>query len=117
MNSPIQVALIALGGVAVGSVLTFIANYILQRSSRSSQRKQWVLDKKAAEYGELLSTLAKSVECMAQNSIDFGMALPSLLTEEQQRLAYNNAASEARKTIEDRIFISKGIHDACVINL
>jgi hypothetical protein len=105
MNLPIEVALIALAGVALGSVLTFITNYILQRSNRSWQREQWLLDKRTEEYRELLSTLAANVERMARYSIDFGMSFPDK-KEEQKRVVFDRAASIGKAVIQDRLFVA-----------
>jgi len=53
---------------------------------------------------------------MARNSPDFGRAVAGLATPEQL-LAYDTAAGEARKTIHDRIFISKSMQDAGIRSL
>jgi hypothetical protein len=113
----VQVGLIAFSAVILSAIITWVGNVFLQRSMRSWQREQWLLDKKTAEYKELLTTLAASVESMAQNSPDFGVKLPSLLTDDQQRLAYDMAAGQARRTITDRIFIKKQVQAAVVVDL
>ena len=92
MPVELKVAVIAFSAVIVGAIITWTGNVFLQHSMRSWQREQWLLDKKTAEYKELLSTLATSVESMAQNSSDFGMKVPKLVTEDQQRLAFGEAA-------------------------
>jgi hypothetical protein len=129
MSSQFGLTLIAaFGGGVVASGLTSLVNFLIHRSNLSWQRElrlqdkseeqqQWILDKKTAECRELLSTLTQCGQCMGQNSIDFGPELPSLLTEEQKRLAYGKAASEGLKTIQDRIFISKRIQDEGVLTL
>jgi hypothetical protein len=117
MNPQVQVGLIAFSAVIISAFITWVGNVCLQRSVRSWQKDQWLLDKKTAEYKEMLSTLAASVESMAHNSPDFGMTLPSLLTDEQQRLAYDTAVGEARKTITDRIFIFKQVQAAAILDL
>lgn len=124
MSSQLELTLIAaLGAGLVASVLTSVVNYFIHRSNLSWQRKQrllereqWILDKKTAEYRELLSTLAGSVESMARNSPDFGMASAGSATDEQLD-AYEMAAGEGRKIIRDRIFISKSMEDADIRSL
>ncbi len=116
MNPQVLVGVIAFSAVILGAGITLIGNYLLQHSTHSWQREQWLLDKKTAEYKELLSTLAWSVESMAQNSLDFGENLSSV-TGEHHRLAYETAASEARRTINDRIFVTKQVEAAAVLDL
>ena len=121
MPIELRVALIAFSAVILSAIITWIGNVCLQRSSRSWQREQWLLDKKTAEYKELLSTLAESVERMAENSPDFGSKVSEILGDAQKdgrvRASYGEAAGEGRRTITDRIFITKQVQAAVVLDL
>jgi hypothetical protein len=106
MGPLIQLLLSALGG----AIVALVGNFILQNKTRSWQREQWLLDHKTAEYRELLSTLAQSVECMAQNSPHFGMALKGMAID-GQRDAYEQAAGRGKAIIRDRIFVAQLVAD------
>src|SRR5882724_8220281 len=93
---------LAILGTLIGVLVGFGANYIIQRQLRSWQRQQWVLESKQAEWKELIGTLCQSSRCMLDNS-PLGFEI-SVRTGEQDRRSYE-ADSEARKTIQDRIFI------------
>jgi len=97
MNSPVLAAFI---GVLIG----FAGNFLIQRQLRSWQREQWILDSKKAEWKELIGTLCQDTRFMLDNS-PLGFEV-SVRTVEQDRKNYE-ADSEARKTIQDRIFIAK----------
>ena len=109
MSPTIQWLLSALGG----AVIALVGNFALQGRLRTWQREQWLLDHKTAEYRELLSGLAESVQCMARNSPDFGMPVGS--HEDAQRDAYEQAASKGKAIILDRLFVAKLIADQRIL--
>jgi hypothetical protein len=80
-------ALVALGGVLVGS---YIAN--------RSQRHHWVLDSKRLEFKELFATLTRSYTAIVNG---YG---PGSHTGEDERRA-EELRLEARNTIQDRVII------------
>lgn len=88
-----------IAGVVVGA---FLGNILAVRS----QRKQWLMDNRRAEYRELLSTVYR-------NSMKMGVlvsaprAKPGLTVDEQSE--YDELNREAVQVIDDRLFIAREI--------
>lgn len=90
-------------GISVGAYFT-----------RAWQRKQWTLESKKTEYRELLSTLSRSVRCILNNSPGLWGGGPYVVTGEQEKNVME-ADTEARSTIEDRVFIHNAIENEKVL--
>ncbi|PYX33190.1 MAG: hypothetical protein DMG77_00790 [Acidobacteria bacterium] len=106
MSPQYKLALIGLLGVVIGSVLSIAGNFALNLFTHSRQHKQWVLDSKKAEWRELIGTLTRSARCFADALPVIGEYVPRVITGDQQRRIFE-ADSEARRAIQDRIFIAK----------
>lgn len=105
-------AVLTLVGTLLGVLIGFAGNFLIQRQLKSWEREQWILDSKKAEWKELIGTLCQSARCMLDNS-PLGLEV-SVRTGEQDRKNYE-ADSEARKTIQDRIFIAKQMQEEKII--
>jgi K+-sensing histidine kinase KdpD len=106
MNPQNKLALIGLLGVVIGSVLSIAGNFVLSYVTHSRERKQWIVDSKKAEWRELISTLTRSARCFADTLPVVGAYVPQVTTAEQKQRIFE-ADTEARRTIQDRIFIAK----------
>jgi len=106
MNPQYTPAIFGLVGVIVGLIGNMIAQFFLHRW----QRKQWILDCKKAEWRELIGTLVESERGIWENSPHFAYDFePSKEEAEEHGRRFSEADSKARRTIEDRIFISRYI--------
>jgi hypothetical protein len=81
-------------GSFLGTVVTLYVSWILRR-------KEWLRDGKKQEWRELISTLARNVHYILDNSPGHLIAVSG---EQQKGVLQANA--EARSVIEDRIFIA-----------
>ena len=100
MSSIIQPQVISfwLTTLGLGSLLGTVATLIVSSRQR---RKEWLRDSKKQEWRELISTLARSVHYILDNSPGHLIAVSG---EQQKGVLQANA--EARSVIEDRIFIA-----------
>jgi hypothetical protein len=95
----------------VGVVIGLAGNFLIQKQLKSWQRVQWILEAKQAEWRELIGTLCESARCLLNNSPHLGYAhVINVKTGDQERQSYE-ADSDARKTIQDRIFIAKRVQE------
>jgi hypothetical protein len=81
-------------GSFLGTAVTLYVSWILRR-------REWLRDSKKQEWRELISTLARSVHYILDNSPGY---LTAVGGEQQKGILQANA--EARSVIEDRIFIA-----------
>jgi hypothetical protein len=98
-----------IGGLGIGSV---IGGLVQQYFSAKQRHREWVKDNKKQEWRELIAALSQSVHRILQKTPDLrfeGMVAISGEQEKQLLEAYLEADLEARRIIEDRLFISSWV--------
>jgi hypothetical protein len=96
----------------------FVGNLISTWLTSRAQRKNWLRDNKKQEWRELIAVLSQSVHRILQNTEDFrfeGIVTISGEQEKEQAKHLLEADLEARRVIEDRIFISSRVQSENVL--
>jgi hypothetical protein len=99
-----------IGGLGIGSL---IGGLVQQHFSAKQRHREWVKDNRKQEWRELIAVLSQSVHRILQNTPDlrFDLTVEGIVAisgeQEKQLLEANLEADlEARRIIEDRLFIS-----------
>jgi len=108
--------ILAIIGTLVGVFVGFAGNYLIQRQLKSWQREQWVLEAKKAEWRELIGIL-----CQSKNRAELHISTGSdgegiTVREGEASRIVDEADAEAKRTIEDRIFISEKVKNAKILS-
>jgi hypothetical protein len=104
-----------IGGLGVGSL---IGGLVQQYFSAKQRHREWVKDNRKQEWRELIAVLSQSVHRILQNTPDLrfdGIVAIDGKQEEQLLEAYLEADLEARRIIEDRLFISSRVQSENVL--
>ena|SRR6266849_8305187 len=104
-----------IGGLGIGSL---IGGLVQQYFSAKQRHREWVKDNRKQEWRELIAVLSQSVHRILQNTHDLrfdGIVAIDGKQEEQLLEAYLEADLEARRIIEDRLFISSRVQSENVL--
>jgi hypothetical protein len=107
-----------IGGLGIGSL---IGGLVQQYVSAKQRHREWIKDNKKQEWRELIAVLSKSVHRILQNTPDLRFepieGIVAISGEQEKRLLeeYLEADLEARRTIEDRLFISSCVKSENVL--
>jgi hypothetical protein len=95
-------ALLPLLGVVIGATM----QYWLSHLAEKQRQREWLKDNKKQEWRELISMLTQSAHHILQNVFGaYAVGVISVITGAEER-AIAEANAEARRIIEDRIFIA-----------
>src|SRR5260370_29907989 len=104
-----------IGALGIGSV---IGGVVTQYFSAKQRHREWVKDNKKQEWRELIAALSQSVHRILQHTPDLrfdGIVAISGEQEKQLLEAFLEADLEARRIIEDRLFISSWLQSENVL--
>ncbi len=104
--------------IGVFGIGSLIGGLVQQYFSAKQRHREWVKDNRKQEWRELIAVLSKSVHAILQNTPDLrfdGIVAISGEQEKQLFEAYLEADLEARRIIEDRLFISRWVQSENVL--
>jgi hypothetical protein len=104
-----------IGGLGIGSL---IGGLVQQYFSAKQRHREWVKDNRKQEWRELIAVLSQSVHRILQNTPDLrfdGIVAIDGKQEKQLLEAYLESDLEARRIIEDRLFISNRVQSENVL--
>jgi hypothetical protein len=99
-----------IGGLGIGSL---IGGLVQQYFSARQRHREWVKDNRKQEWRELIAILSQSVHVILQNTPDLRFAISAIRGEQEKQLL--EADLEARRIIEDRLFISSRVQSENVL--
>lgn len=99
-----------IGGLGIGSL---IGGLVQQYFSAKQRHREWVKDNRKQEWRELIAILSQSVHVILQNTPDLRFAIGTISGEQEKQLL--EADVEARRIIEDRLFISRRVQSENVL--
>ncbi len=100
-----------IGGLGIGSV---IGGLVQQYFSAKQRHHEWVKDNRKQEWRELIAVLSQSVHRILQNMPDLRFDGIIKISGEQEKQLLE-AYLEARRIIEDRLFISSRVQSENVL--